>query len=296
MIIQSKYWQFLKDDIKKNLPSFVSTFGYFERTFKYQIRDLDWNHMDALHRPNIHDTFHESIRIASNKNYQFSYTRIGKLPFVVPVYDVRIGEGEFYQTYSLFNLFTIISYTKIDKINNLQVKQNIEWLIASPKYLKFLHKFISRKIYKMNKLQTEEDIVIRERRFKLRKAGFSFGTDNPNYLNSNDLTSKIIPPKNNSLIDLKIDFNDLSKIEIKKFKIECITLYIRRDKDNILIWPGICPHEGAELTRDCFVNDLISCPWHNLNFKPQKLSKIKPSIKILGLNIKLLRNAIKISN
>ena len=51
MIIKSKTWQFLKDDIKKNLPSFVSTFGYFERTFKYQIRDLDWNHMDALHRP-----------------------------------------------------------------------------------------------------------------------------------------------------------------------------------------------------------------------------------------------------
>ena len=76
------------------------------------------------------------------------------------------------------NLFTIICFTKIEKLESSKVKQVIEWQILSHPFFKFIHKFISKKIYNLNKIQTEEDFAIRERRFYLRSQGFKFDTDN----------------------------------------------------------------------------------------------------------------------
>ena len=61
-------------------------------------------------------------------------------------------------------------------------------------FLKFINKFISKKICNLNKIQTEDDFVIRDRRFYLTSQGFKFETDNPNYMNSTNLKSKLIPP------------------------------------------------------------------------------------------------------
>ena len=213
MGIKTKTWKYIKRDIAKNFPRFVSSNGVFIKTAKYEIRDLDWNHMDGLHRPKIHNTYHESLKIAYDKSFQLNFTRIGLTPFIIPVFDLKIDEGEFYQTFSIFNLFTVISYTKLERIKNSKVKQTIEWEIFSHPWLKFMHKYISKKIYKLNKVQSDEDFVIRERRFNLRKLGYRFGTDNPNFVNSNDLSLKIIPPANKSsqIISLQLDDFEIDK-------------------------------------------------------------------------------------
>ena len=52
-------------------------------------------------RPTIHDTYHEAIKFANDKDFQFSFTRFGKTPLIIPVFDMRLGNGKFYQTFSI---------------------------------------------------------------------------------------------------------------------------------------------------------------------------------------------------
>ena len=144
--------------------------------------------------------------------------------------------------------------------------------------------------------QNQEDITIRERRSRLRKLGFSFETDNPDYLNSNDLNCRLIPPKTNKKNTFSLELNDISMGKIQKIKINEIPLLIKKDKNNLLIWPGICPHEGAELTIDCFKKNTLVCPWHDLKYKPYKLNLKNSTLKLLGLKIELSDSFIKISS
>lgn len=294
MAIKSKTWDYLKKELSKKFPNFVSTNGVFTKILKYEVRDLDWNHMDGFHRPTIHDTYHEAIKFANDKDFQFSLTRLGKTPLIIPVFDMRLGNGKFYQTFSIFNLFTIICFTKIEKLESSKVKQVIEWQILSHPFLKFLHKFISKKIYNLNKIQTEEDFVIRERRFYLRSKGFKFETDNPNYINSNNLKSKLIPPNFDSKKSLEIKLENLLNNKKKLVEFNSISFFIQRNQNTLLIWPGICTHEGAQLNKDCFKDKSLICPWHNLVFKPFKLSSNDPPIKILGVNLLFSGKKLKI--
>ena len=295
MEIKSKSWEYLKKELVKNFPKFVSSSGLYSLETEFEIRDLDWNHMDGFHRPSIHKTYLESIRVASDKNIQFSLTRFGLTPLILPVCDIRLGQGEFYQVVSILNLFTIISFIKLEKQDDIKVKQIIEWEIFSHSWLGFFHKFINKKIYKLNKIQNQEDHIIRQRRSKLRKLGFSFETDNPNYLNSNDLNCKLIPPKNNHKGDLTLEFSNFPVGEIHKINIDEISLFIKRNKKNLQIWPGICPHEGAELTSECFIGDTLTCPWHNLKYKPHKLNLKNSELSLLGLKFKYFDGFIKIT-
>ena len=72
---------------------------------------------------------------------------------------------------------------------------------------------------------------------------------------------------------------------MRKIEINSIPLYLKREDHNLLVWPAICPHEGAELTEHCFVNKELICPWHNLKFAPCQLSANDLPAYILGLKI-----------
>ena len=76
---------------------------------------------------------------------------------------------------------------------------------------------------------------------------------------------------------------------------ELIDCLLKANK-NILIWPGICPHEGAELKKDYFKDQKLICPWHNLSFPPLILSSSEPQLEILGLNITLSDKTLTIFN
>tara|TARA_Y100001968_G_scaffold311699_1_gene334061 strand:+ start:6209 stop:7117 length:909 start_codon:yes stop_codon:yes gene_type:complete len=288
-------WEELPRDLEKNFPNFARTTGIFTIPSDLEVRDLDWNHMDGLHRPNIHNSYHQSVRLASDINFQYSFTRLGLSPLIMPIFDVKIDDGNFYQSFSIFNLFLIICSIRVEKIDESNCNQVIEWQILSHPWLRFMHKLISKRLYRLSFIQNREDIVIRRRRTELRRWGFTFDTDTPNFLNSNDLSCKIIPPSQ-PFSSFSIDFNTLLNKEIKQIKVNLIPLYVKRVNNKLFIWPGICPHEGAKLTKNCFVQDKIICPWHNLNLGPSILSSKNPSLDLLGIKINLIGNLIKFSN
>jgi hypothetical protein len=65
-------------------------------------------------------------------------------------------------------------------------------------------------------------------------------------------------------------------------------LLMRRDGDDLLVWPALCPHEGAKLDESHLCDDRLSCPWHGRRFRPARLkSSGEGALRYLGLSITL---------
>ena len=151
----------------------VITSGSYEVATKGLVCDLEWNHMDHYHRPLIHKTYINSVRVSSSKDFQLSITKLGKLPLFSTITDIRLGQGLFYQVHSIFNFLTVISVIHMEQ-DGAFVKQKIDWHIASSKWFKFLHPLLHRKLHTLNRVQNDEDIPIRTQRHILRQKGFKF--------------------------------------------------------------------------------------------------------------------------
>ncbi len=284
------------DELVKDLLSFGKnirvTRGAFNYSCEGKVQDMDWNHMDQLHRPYIHKTYLKNVRIALGHNFALSLMRWGRWPFFITVSDIYIKEGLFYQNLTLCGLIfihNIMHWTQQGELAHL----NMQWIISSHWLLKPLHRTLDRKFTRLNIRLQKEDAFIRNQRNALRKTGYAFTSDPVNYYTSNMLHNHTIYPR----------LEDNAAIFIENIKEQCSVhhfgalSFITKLQDNhILLWPGICPHEGAELITGTLRDDCkITCPWHGLNFTPVKLSLKHPTASMYGFNYALKDTAIHIS-
>ncbi len=119
------------------------TSGFYEFPLHCEIRDLDWNHLDQGHRPWIHKTYRQSLRLSTGKQFATSLTKMSLLgiPFYVLVSDVQLAPGLFFQGYTLFSLIYIHTVIRAD-----EEKVRVEWQIVSPRFFKFLHGYLNRRL------------------------------------------------------------------------------------------------------------------------------------------------------
>ncbi len=82
----------------------VSTCRFELKTLN-EVRDLDWNHMDQLHRLHVHHTYEESLRLIRARSFAVSLTRMGPFKLLTQVIDIQLGPGLFYQGFTLLSLF-----------------------------------------------------------------------------------------------------------------------------------------------------------------------------------------------
>jgi len=235
------------------------------------MKDMEWNHMDQMHRLPIHKTYDKGIRIALGEKFAVSLTQWGKWPFFITVSDVYLAKGLFYQSLTLGGIVFIHSIISMEEMGD-SVKLKDEWYIATHKFFKFLHKPLDRKLYKLNARLQQEDEQIRQGRFALRKKGYQFNTDCPDYYNSNLLGNNTIYPDLNeggffTLNDVRGE-NSIKKIGNLEF-------IIKKDDGNnsYLIWPAACPHEGGPLMNGKFCGEKVTCPWHGLHFMAAHVSQ-----------------------
>jgi hypothetical protein len=119
---------------------------------------------------------------------------------------------------------------------------------------------------KLQKKQDHEDnIEIRERRLDLRRRGFTFSTDTPNFINSNMLTNNVRIPEIKE--PLQIFLKDYLDGHIHRIDCKVMELMLRhKTEDEIELWPAICPHEGALLKQLHLCDGVVICPWHGRRF------------------------------
>ncbi len=270
----------------KNMGGSVAvTKGCFEADHVCEVRDAEWNTMDQLHRPCLHHTYLESLRLVTARSFALSLTRVGGFKWLTVILDVKLKTGLAYQVFTLFNLLYVHTVIEIQP-RERESKGIVTWYIVSHPFFKFLHGWLSRRLYRLNEVQNEEDSPVRLQRAFLRRKGYSFGSDNPDFLNCNVLTSNVIFPKLSGTH--RISLPPLQPTDLNEVSVGSLDLLVRKNPDqSITVWPAVCPHEGAPLKEGQVLNHHIVCRWHHLRQDGLQLSTQKPQGSLRTLRFTL---------
>ncbi len=129
-------------EIKVLHKGMAVTTGSYEVLTEGEVRDLDWNHMDQSHRPFVHETYREALRLCVGQDFALSVTKWGKMPIFVTITDVRLKPGLFYQCFCIFSIVYVHSVIQM-VAEGPNVRQRIDWYIASHPIFRFLHPFVT---------------------------------------------------------------------------------------------------------------------------------------------------------
>lgn len=288
------------EDLERQLnqldDAMTVTHGSYQTLSPGLTTDLDWNHMDPNHRQYIHRTYGKSLRICTGADFQISLTKYGDWPLLLPVADVRLRPGLFYQCFSVFSLATVIAVLRTAEHNG-GAAQRIDWYIVSKRIWKFLHPWLNRKMAQLNRIQNAEDEPIRNRRFGLRKLGFTFKSDRPDFLISSSLIPNLIPPHLQHEHVISLLQTDGTE-RFKKFSVENLSfLYVYDQHVGVHIWPEACPHEGGPLEQSLIhpIDGCLKCPWHGLEIRSVHLTRDRPRGQCQGTTVRLESDTIVVS-
>jgi hypothetical protein len=285
-----------EDEIDKALARLIPkahvTKGRYSYPARAELRDLVWNHMDQNHRPFIHRTYDDAMRVHIGEEASFSLTRFGNWPLVIPVFDGYYKDNGFYQVICLFGLVVIVNFIEARAVGEATEMQ-IDWAIASHRLLRFLHPLLDRRLRRLNEVQNAEDEVMRDRRIELRAAGYRFVTDQPDFVNANAVFNNVVyPPVGAPRV---VSLADLKEGEVRRIEIEQRAYLVRRSGEGIHVWPGVCPHEGAVLEPANVRANTVRCPWHGLEFGLRPLKAGSSALSLCGAVLELKGDALYIS-
>ena len=259
------------------------------------VEDLEWNHMDHAHRPHIHNTYEKELRLYYTKNSATSLTFWKHLPIILHVNDFYIDKGLFSQTINLLGIIFIETKLSLTYLSKHETKMRVDWFVTSHWIFKPLHKILLKMLSKLHIKLQDEDFVIRNQRASLRKIGYEFLDNQPNYISSNNMNLNVIYPKMNkpfkkSLIELPLDEDHSVYAEKNLF------IFNKKSDHELLIWPGVCPHQGGSLENCPISGNAKVCPWHGLNIPAIELKNNETNVNKYGFNFKLKQDYVEITN
>jgi hypothetical protein len=273
------------------IPRAHVTKGRYSSLTRSEQRDLVWNHMDQNHRPLIHRTYGEAMRVAISERSAFSLTRFGGWPAVIPVFDGYHKDNGFYQVLCLFGLIVIVNVIECNATEQ-GTRMDISWTIASHRLLRFLHPMLDRRLHRLNVVQNAEDAEIRERRVALRAMGYRFSTDRPDFVNANAVSTNVAFPP---LVGAKsVAIADIPDGQAKRIDIGDRAYVVRRVGEAVEIWPGVCLHEGAVLAPGDLRGNTIKCPWHGLEYGGRQLKPGGAPISLCGARLELADGQLRV--
>jgi nitrite reductase/ring-hydroxylating ferredoxin subunit len=264
-------------------PGTVVTHDGLDVIYDGYVRDMEWGVFDLIHRIYVHGTYANFIPLVSSKDVSVLVTPWQRLPLYLQVTTARLAPGFFYQSFSVLGLLYCHQMSKMTQEGD-KTRVVMDWYIASHRFLKFLHPIFNRRLRKLQNVQNAEDVPVRDRRLALRKRGIKFATDVPDFINSNDLRDHVILPKLEAPVRFSLSaLDDRATTQITFGAAEFL---IRREGNDILVWPSLCPHEGALMRAENLCGDKLSCPWHGRTFTPTRLrAGAATSMRYLGLII-----------
>ncbi len=121
----------------------------------------------------------------------------------------------------------------------------------------------------------------------MRKAGFRFTTDVPDFINSNMLTDNVIVPESQHTAQASLAA--LKEGVKEEVKLGQLTFLAEKRGADYTIWPTVCPHEGAKMRKDKICEKgAIHCHWHGRAFPSVTLSQSgRTTFKYIDLTIRL---------
>lgn len=273
------------------IPKVRITKGHYRWPARAEQRDLVWNHMDQNHRPYIHRTYGDAMRVHLGAESAFSLTRFGNWPIVIPVFDGYYKDNGFYQVICLFGVVVVVNFIQACATEN-GTHMEVDWAIASHRLLGFLHPILDRRLRRLNDVQNAEDEGMRDQRVALRARGYCFTTDKPDFLSSNAVTNNVIFPPVAGTHSVSVA--DLGEGEVRRIEVDRRAYLLRRSGDGLHVWPAICPHEGADIEPHHVEGNGVKCPWHGLEFGMRPLRPGAAAVTVCGANLVLEGTTLQI--
>lgn len=255
--------------LKNLLPGGSVTHGHFEITYDGALPDMEWGVFDLLHRNYVHHTYPNFISAIASKDVSVLVTPWKGLPVFFQVATAKLEPGLFYQ------FFTVLAVMQCHQMCRMidegdRTRLVMDWYLASHWVFKPLQWLFNWRLAKLQSEQNAEDIPLRLRRLELRKRGIRFATDKSNFINANMLDDHVILP--NFELPVRISLSEIPDNEPKRFTVGPSEFLMKRDADNVVVWPGLCPHEGAQLDCSHLKDGRLECPWHGRKFRSHVLS------------------------
>ena len=252
------------------------TFSSFTLTHEgnYAASDADWNYKDVPHLHHLHELVEAIISVVEDdKIATINMQKVFGLNIPLTVFNYQSGlNSQTYYTTWLF--FVLIVETVYEEIAPNRTRVNTTYSVGSSKLLSWCFPLIRWVIKRNYDNLMSTDIPMRERRGQLRSWGYSFLKDSPHYSFEKTMEiaeTHVIPPKDLttfSPISLSLDKDLSSNGECLLGKDDHLGLRVVRSNNNIMIYPRMCPHEGASLDGQKCLNRKIRCSWHGRIFSP----------------------------
>jgi len=253
----------LEKEIMKMHAGMSITRGHHESTVCGYVEDMEWNAFDYWHRIFVHHTYNDALQVMAGKNFSVNVTRWGRLPIFIQVSNAWLRPGILLQTMVVLGVIYCHQVVRLTQQGDDCLFQ-VDWWTASHWMFRWLHGPFNRRMLKLQRVQDAEDLDIRQQRFALRKAGFHFTTDDPDFLNSNELTDNVIVPPFPSA---QAPLGDLSDGQWRRIALGPLAFWVQRKDAGVQVWPAVCPHEGAALTEQHLCGETLHCPWHGRKFR-----------------------------
>jgi hypothetical protein len=282
------------EQLKQLHPGMVVTHGHHESLVPGYINDLEWNFYDELHRQCVHDTYHGLYKVMTGKYFSINVVRWGNLPIFMQVANAKIADGLFYQSMTILGIIMLHQVQRISQRAD-EVLLEVDWYTASHWVFRWLHGPFNRRLLRLQRKQDMEDNVeIRYRRRDLRRRGFRFATDNPDFINSNRLTDNVrLPPLRDPI---HIDLSAYALGTLQRVAHGSIELMFRRKSESqVEVWPGLCPHEGGLMEARHLCDGQAICPWHGRRFSAVLLdSSTRQSWRFLSVVVRYKEDHLEI--
>lgn len=250
----------------------VTTEQYVSEVPGYVV-DLEWNFFDEGHRVHVHNTYQNMFKVFAGKTFSVNNVCVGRLPIHVQVANAKIAPGLFYQCMTILGVIYCHQIVSMTQLEVGKVRLHRRWFTVSHWLFRPLHRVFHRMLLRLQDKQDREDnAVVRERRFQLRRAGFRFVTDDPDFINSNKLDDHVLFPE--CAPESRVNISTLipGVGSEQRVSVGPLELLVKREEHCLRVWPGICPHEGAFLDIQHRRDGVLQCPWHGRRFKGAELT------------------------
>jgi hypothetical protein len=273
----------IAERLKQLHPGAVVSRGHLETKVRGHILDGEWGVFDLIHRIHVHHTYPNFIPLISSKDISVLVTPWGKLPIFFQVVTARVGPAAYYQTFSIFGVLYCHQISQMVQMDD-EIHVSMDWFLVSHWLFKWMHRLFDRRLARLQKDQGDEDAPLRDRRLDLRKRGVRFVTDEPDFINANDLSDHVILPS--AELPLRLLLRQAADGSYRHISAGPIELLVKKEADELTVWPGLCPHEGAKLEEKNLCENRLTCPWHGRTFGATRLPKGGTAVfRYLGLII-----------
>jgi hypothetical protein len=266
-----------KDELVAKLTDAGFVFSQFQLVNEgdYAPYDADWNYKDIPHLNILHKQVNSYP--TSIEEYVITSVNLQKVFGVpLPMVVVNYQSGPNRQTYytSFLSLLLIVE-TTWETIGEIKTRVTTTYAIGSKGYLKFLHPIVRRLITRNYRNLMSEDIPMRTRRGDLRRWGYGFRTDGPPHsftatlhiLDENMVEKRELQPPASIHLDLD-SLGQAAREDVLTTRSDHWGLRLRARDSQLLIFPRLCPHEGACLDTQAITDRSVRCPWHGRVLRP----------------------------